>query len=127
MKIHNDLVTVLSCSMVDAAFAKTEEVELQLAPNNNASTVATGSSQNAGDAGSTQTNGGAPRQSPLRTPSLSHDTQEHVELEQLQVEDWEDALLEDKATEEVELARVQQEIERLRQEQEAIIRRQATT
>jgi hypothetical protein len=50
-----------------------------------------------------------------------------VELEQLQVEDWEDALLEDKATEEVELARVQQEIERLRQEQEVIIRRQATT
>jgi hypothetical protein len=127
MKIHNDLVTVLSCSMVDVAFAKTEEVELQLAPNNNASTVATGSSQNARDADSTQTNGGAPRQSPLRTPSLSHDAQEHVELVQLQVEDWEDALLEDKATEEVELARVQQEIERLQQEQEAIIRRQATT
>jgi hypothetical protein len=44
--------------------------------------------------------------------------QENVELEQLQVEDWEDEASEDKAIEEIELARVQQEIVRLCQEQE---------
>jgi hypothetical protein len=51
--------------------------------------------------------------------------QENAELEQLQVEDWEDDIIEDKAVEEAELAKVQQEIERLRQEQEAITRRHA--
>jgi hypothetical protein len=48
-----------------------------------------------------------------------------VELKQLQVEDWEDETSEVKAAEEAELARVQQEIERLHQEQEVITRRQA--
>jgi hypothetical protein len=42
--------------------------------------------------------------------------QENVELEQLHVEDWKDKASEDEVVEEAELARVQQEIERLRQE-----------
>jgi hypothetical protein len=41
------------------------------------------------------------------------------------MEDWEDEALEDEAAVEAELARVQHEIELLRQEQEAITRKQA--
>jgi hypothetical protein len=48
--------------------------------------------------------------------------QEHVELEQLQVEDWEDEVSEDEAIEEAKVARVQQEIGRLHQEHESIIK-----
>jgi hypothetical protein len=59
--------------------------------------------------------------------SASHVIQEHARLEQLQVKDWEDVVSEDEATEEAELVRVQQEIERLWQEQEAITKRQATS
>jgi hypothetical protein len=43
------------------------------------------------------------------------------------VEDWEDKAYEDKATKVEALARVQQEIDRLWQEQEAITRRRAST
>jgi hypothetical protein len=43
------------------------------------------------------------------------------------VKDWEDEAFKDEATEDEELARVQQKIERPRQEQEAITRRQAAT
>jgi hypothetical protein len=49
--------------------------------------------------------------------------QENAGLKQLQVKDWEDDTYEDEGVEEAELARVQQEIERLCQEQEAITRR----
>jgi hypothetical protein len=42
--------------------------------------------------------------------------QENTELEQIQLKDWEDEASQDKAVEEAELARVQQEIERLHQE-----------
>jgi hypothetical protein len=38
--------------------------------------------------------------------------QDNAELDQVQVEDWEDESFEDKAAEEEELARVQQDIER---------------
>jgi hypothetical protein len=41
------------------------------------------------------------------------------------MEDWEDEAFKDEEAAEVELARVQQEIECLQREQEAIIRRQA--
>jgi ATPase subunit of ABC transporter with duplicated ATPase domains len=63
----------------------------------------------------------------MRALSLIQAIQENAELEQLQVEDWEDEASEYEATKQEELARVQQEMERLRQEQEAITRRQATT
>jgi hypothetical protein len=43
------------------------------------------------------------------------------------VEDWEDESFEDATTEEPELAKVQQEIERLHQEQETITCRQAAS
>jgi hypothetical protein len=95
-------------------FTDTEEVELQFPPNNNGSTAVAESSQNVEGADSTQTNRGAPHQSPPRVSSPSHDIQEHAELEELQGKDWEDVLSEDEAAEEAELARVQQEIERLR-------------
>jgi hypothetical protein len=72
---------------------------------------AVGSSHNAGGASSTQINGGAPPRSPLRAHSLQQD------LDQMQVQDWDEEAEVDEATvEEEELIRVQQEIERLRQE-----------
>jgi hypothetical protein len=107
------------------AFTDTEEVELQHATNNNASTTPTGSRKNTGGTGSTQTNGGILHQSPPRASSPIQIIQEHAKLKQLQVEDWEEEFSEDEAIEEAELARVQQEIERLHQEKEAITRRQA--
>jgi cob(I)alamin adenosyltransferase len=58
----------------------------------------------------------------LQAPSPIQVIQEFVVLEQIQIEDWED-----EAVEEEELPRVQQEIERPRQEQESITRRLATT
>jgi hypothetical protein len=49
-----------------------------------------------------------------------------AELDQIQVQDWDEEAEEIKAAvEEEELLRVQQEIERLRQEQESIMRPQA--
>jgi hypothetical protein len=107
------------------AFGNILEVELQHAANNNTFTTVTRSSQNVRGPDSTQTNGGILHQSPPRAPLPIQVIQENAELEQLQVEDWEDDIIEDKAVEEAELAKVQQEIERLRQEQEAITRRQA--
>jgi hypothetical protein len=85
-----------------------------------------GSSQNDRAASSTQTNGGAPHQSPLRTPSSLQVMCGDAELDQIQVEDWDEEAEEIKAAVEgEELLRVQQEIERLRQEQESIMRPQA--
>jgi hypothetical protein len=73
----------------------------------NMSTVV-GSSDNGGGASSTQTLRGAPHQSPLRVPSLPQ------ELDQVLVQDWDEEAEEDEATtEDEELIRVQQEIERL--------------
>jgi hypothetical protein len=74
-----------------------------------------------------KTNGGVMHQSPLWAPSQIQVIQGEVVLKQLQVEDWEDEAFDDEAAEEAELARVQQEIEHLYQEQEAITDRQATT
>jgi hypothetical protein len=81
---------------------------LQHLTNNNASTTASTLSQNVGGSSSTQTNGGAPHQSPLRASSPIQVIQENVKLKQLQVEDWEDEASEDEVVEEEEeLARVQ--------------------
>jgi hypothetical protein len=81
------------------------------------STIAAGSSQNGECTSSTQTNGGDPRQSPPRVPSLVQDVQGDAELDQIQVQDWDKEAKEDEAiVEEEELARVQREIERLWQE-----------
>jgi hypothetical protein len=78
--------------------------------------TAAGSSHNGVGASSTQTNGGASHQSPLRAPSPPQ------ELDQVQ--DWDEAAEENgAAAKEEELIRVQ-EIERLQQEQESIMRRQ---
>jgi hypothetical protein len=75
------------------------------------STTAVGSSQNGGGTRSIQTNGGALHQSPLWAPSLVQVIQGDIKLEQVQLQDWEEEAFEDKAAEEEELLRVQQEIE----------------
>jgi hypothetical protein len=84
------------------------------------STTAVGSSQNSGGTSSTQTNGGDPRQSTLRVLSPVQDVQGDAELNQIQVQDWDEEAEEAKE----ELARVQQEKGRIWQEQESIMRRQ---
>jgi hypothetical protein len=79
------------------------------------STTAAGSSQNSRGASSTQTNGGALHQSPLRAPSPAHVIQGDAEPIQIQVQDWDEEAYEDKTVEEEnDLIRVQQEIERPR-------------
>jgi hypothetical protein len=104
-------------------FTNTPEVQLHQPAH--AFTVVVGPSQNSGTANSSQTGGGAPRQSPPRAPSPIHMFPRDAELDQVQIHDWDKEAKEDKAVaEEEELDRVQQEIERLRQE-ESILRRQA--
>jgi hypothetical protein len=77
-----------------------------------------GSSHIGGGASSTQTLRGDPHQSPPRVPSLPQ------ELDQVLEQDWDEEAEEDEAAaEEEDLIRVQQEIERLWQEQESIMRR----
>jgi hypothetical protein len=71
------------------------------------STAAMGSSQNGGGTSSTQTNIGDPRQSPPRVLPLVQEVQGDVELNQIQVQDWNQEVKEDEAAvEEEELARV---------------------
>jgi hypothetical protein len=78
------------------------------------STTAVGSSQNDRGTSSTQTNRGDPRQSPPWVLSPVQDVQGNAELDQIQVQHWDEEAKEDNAaSEEEELARVQQEIERL--------------
>jgi hypothetical protein len=89
-------------------------------------TTAAGSSQNGRGASSTQINGGAPHQSPLRALLQAQAIHGDVEFYQIQVQDWDEEVEENEtAAEEEELVRIQQEIERIRQEQESIMRRQA--
>jgi hypothetical protein len=83
------------------------EVELQHPTNKNVSTTVVGSSQNAGAVSSTQTNRGAPNQSPLRAPSPIQVINENAEFELLQAEDWQNEASKDETADEVELARVQ--------------------
>jgi hypothetical protein len=80
-------------------------VELQHPANNNTSTTAPGSSQNFEGTSSTQTNEGAPHQSPPRSPSPIQVIQDNTELEHVQVEDWKEEAFKDAAAEE-EFARV---------------------
>jgi hypothetical protein len=84
------------------------------------------SSQNGEAASSAQTNGGAPHQSPLRAPSSLQAIHGDTELDQTQVQYWDEEAEEIEAViEEEELIRVQQKIERLWQEQKSIMRCQA--
>jgi hypothetical protein len=66
------------------------------------STTVPSSNQNGGGTSSTQTNGGALHQSPLRAPSLAQVIQGDTELDQVQVQDWDEDAYEDEATEEEE-------------------------
>jgi hypothetical protein len=50
---------------------------------------------------------------------------EDAKADLVQINDWDEEAEEGAAAEEEELARVQQEIERLRHEQDSIVRRQA--
>jgi mRNA-degrading endonuclease toxin of MazEF toxin-antitoxin module len=76
-------------------------------PVNNVSTTIAGSSQNVRGASSTQINGGAPHQLPLQASSPIQVIQGNVNLEQIQVEDWEDEGFKGEAVEEEELAKIQ--------------------
>jgi hypothetical protein len=98
----------------NATFGNILKVDV-LPPPNNISTTAAGSSQNTGGTSSTQINRGTPHQSPPQALSPIQVIQGNTKLEQIQVEDWED-----EAAAKAELAKVQQEIERLHQEQETI-------
>jgi hypothetical protein len=69
-----------------STFDDIPEVQLHQ-PANNMSTTTVASSQNGGGVGSTQTNGGAPQQSPLWAPSPIQVIQEDMELEQVQLQD----------------------------------------
>jgi hypothetical protein len=71
------------------------------------STTTAGSSQNSGGTNSTQTNRDDSRQSPLRALTSVQDVQGDAELDQIQVQDWDEAIEEDEAAaEEEELTRV---------------------
>jgi hypothetical protein len=70
------------------------------------STNMVGPSQYIGTASSTQTNGGALRQSPPQAPSPVHMAQGDAELDQVQIQDWDEEADEDEAAVEEELARV---------------------
>jgi hypothetical protein len=87
--------------------------ELQLHQPATMFTTAAGSSQNGGGTSSTQTNRGDPHQSPPRALPLVQDVQGNGELNQIQVQDWDNEVEEDEAATKEELTRVQQEIERL--------------
>jgi hypothetical protein len=80
-----------------------------------ASTTIAGPSHTHDAATSSQTNAGAPRQSPLRAPSPVHMLPGDAKPDQIQIDDWDEETEEEEevASEEEELARVQQEIERL--------------
>jgi hypothetical protein len=73
----------------------------------NMSTTTAGSSQNGGAVSSTQTNGGAPHQSPLRAPWPFQVIHGNPEVDQIQVQDWDEEAKEIKAAiKEEELIRV---------------------
>jgi hypothetical protein len=89
------------------------------------STVAS-SRQNGGVVSSTQTNGDAPHQSPMREPSPPQIIHDDPKADRIQVQDWDEEAEEiEAAVEEEELIKIYQEVERLRQEQEFIMRCQA--
>jgi hypothetical protein len=71
---------------------------------------------------SIQATAGAPRQPLSWAPSPIHTSPGSEEPDHVQIDDWDDEAEEDAATtEEEELAKVQQEIGRLRLEQESIL------
>jgi hypothetical protein len=66
----------------------------------------------------------APHTNHLRAHLRQYKSSKEMQsLRKIQVEDWEDEAFADEAVEEEELARVQQEIERIHQEHETITRR----
>jgi hypothetical protein len=99
------------------------QVQLELA---NMPTTTASSYHDGRVASSTQTNGGAPHETPPRAPLSVQVIHDDPEFDQIQVQDCDEEAEEIKvAAEEEELIRVQQEIERLRQEQEYIMKHQA--
>jgi hypothetical protein len=102
---HRPKFSTIAKGSEHQTFGYISEIEV-LRSANNTSTTTVGSSQNVGGASSTQTNRGALHQSPLRAPSPIQVIQEDADLEQVQVQDWEDEAFEDEAAKEEELARV---------------------
>jgi hypothetical protein len=73
-------LTIIAEGLEHEAFGDIPEVQLQHPTNNNTSTTAADSSQNAGGANSTQTNRGTPQQLPPRAPSPIQVIQGNAEL-----------------------------------------------
>jgi hypothetical protein len=73
-----------------------------------------------------QTGGGEQHLNTNPPPPLQVN-QDEAELNQIKVQDWDEAEEDEAEAEENELISVQQEIERLREEQESIMRRQVAT
>jgi hypothetical protein len=89
-------------------------------------TSTTGAESSHDTATSSQATTGAPRQSLPQALSPIHTLLGDAECDHVQINDWDEESKEEvAAVEEEELARVQQESERLRQEEESILRRQA--
>jgi hypothetical protein len=87
--LHHPSTQILSTITEGSRHSTFDDIpEVQLhQPANNMSTTTVASSQNGGGVGSTQTNGGAPQQSPLWAPSPIQVIQEDMELEQVQLQD----------------------------------------
>jgi hypothetical protein len=122
----NHLSTQILPTIVEApehpALENIHEVHLHQ-PINTTTTIAEPSYDTAT---SSQATVGAPRQSLSRAPSPIHILLANAKIDHIQINDWdEEAEEEAAAAAEEELAGVQQEIERLWQEQESILRRQA--
>jgi hypothetical protein len=88
----------------------------------NMPTVAEDTSQTGASASSTQTNRD---DQAINNPPPPQVNQGKVNLDQIEIHDWDEANEYEAEAKEHELIRVQQEINRLRQEQELIMRRQA--
>jgi hypothetical protein len=71
------------------------------------STTAPSASQIGGGTSSTQSNGGNLHQSSLWAPLLAQVIQGNAELNQIQMQDWDEEAYEDEVAEEEELIRVQ--------------------
>jgi hypothetical protein len=85
------------------AFDNIPEVQLQQA---NVSTTATGTNQNGRGASSTQTNGGDQHQSPPRAPLPLQLIQGDLDLDQIKVQDWDEAVEDEAIAKEDKLIRV---------------------
>jgi hypothetical protein len=82
------------------------KIQLQHLANNTSTTANNTASQNASGTSSTQTNGGGPHHFPQWTPSPIQVIQGDIEIEQVQVQDWEEEDFKEEVAEDEELLKV---------------------